>query len=730
MARRLLRAIHRSPSGQLALIVVAALLIRLALWALPLHQLANDEHEYVRVARDLLAGRGWSFYESYHWLRAPLYPLFLAASLALAGGDLQRAALPNLALSTLNVLLASAIAREIAPPALARRAGLIAATLSALLLTFATFASLYMLETLFATLLGVALLALLRYRSRPRLALVALAGCALGLAALTRSLALPLLPLGVLYIIAAGWGTFDRSSTRSFIRAFVAHSWRIRGAFVPTFVAHALVFALAGLLTIAPWTLRNYLAYGRLIPIETGLSFNTWAFNEPREDMATIFRALEAIPNPAERADYATARGVARLREDPAIIWRKLDDNWFALWRVKPIEDRYIQQDYYSDVGLGYFVWSLAFDDALLLLILLAACWGLVVGPGWQARLLLGGWIVGTVASILLTHGEARYRHALFPALLPYAAVALAALTSRSPRLLAPRPPGGQLPAHSRLRLFPIRGSFLAAGALSAIIAYTFLSSYPWLWAEQRLARGLLQLQGDAAWARGDEERAIERYARASAAQPDSVDALIVLGLAQREHGQFDAAAQTLRAAWRLRPTYIPASSRLGDLLRSRGDLDGARRAFAGAYADAQTVADWSWANLQPPPARRVDVGDGLDFGYVGGVFPAEQQRETSARWTGAQATLRVAASGQAQLLRLRLAAPRPDGIQPTIQVCAQRRCQPLNPGSGWAIYELLLPPAPGPVQSVEIRSSTFESPDDGRRLGILLDWFVTSPAP
>ncbi len=40
----------------------------------------------------------------------PLYPLFLAGSLWLAGGDLHHAALPNIALSVANVLLAYRLA--------------------------------------------------------------------------------------------------------------------------------------------------------------------------------------------------------------------------------------------------------------------------------------------------------------------------------------------------------------------------------------------------------------------------------------------------------------------------------------------------------------------------------------------------------------------------------------------------------------------------------------------
>src|SRR5215213_213446 len=119
---RLFAIINQVPSGcfSIYLLVLLALALRLLLWSQPLHQLANDEVEYVTVARDLLAGRGWVFYEHYHWLRAPLYPLFLAGSLWLAGGDpapglstislgfartLHLAALPNIALSVATVYL-------------------------------------------------------------------------------------------------------------------------------------------------------------------------------------------------------------------------------------------------------------------------------------------------------------------------------------------------------------------------------------------------------------------------------------------------------------------------------------------------------------------------------------------------------------------------------------------------------------------------------------------------
>src|SRR5215218_423085 len=144
---------------QFTIIIILALALRLLVWSQPLHQLANDEVEYVTVARDLLAGRGWQFYEHYHWLRAPLYPLFLAGSLWLAGGDpspglstislgfaqaLHLAALPNIALSGATVYLTYHLALTLFGRR--RSVALLAAVFSAVLWTLATFAGLYMSE--------------------------------------------------------------------------------------------------------------------------------------------------------------------------------------------------------------------------------------------------------------------------------------------------------------------------------------------------------------------------------------------------------------------------------------------------------------------------------------------------------------------------------------------------------------------------------------------------------
>ena len=203
----------------LAAILIVGALLRLWLWwRVPDHQPANDEVEYLQVARDLLAGRGWTFYERYHWLRAPLYPLWLAASLWLARGNLVWAALPNIALGVLVIWLLYLLGREVGlgpRPAAAQtgatgstaladraeRCGIVTAALASALLTLATFSALWMAEMLFSVLFVGALVALLRCGRRPRYRTAVLAGVLLGLAILTRSLPLTWLPLAALWMI-------------------------------------------------------------------------------------------------------------------------------------------------------------------------------------------------------------------------------------------------------------------------------------------------------------------------------------------------------------------------------------------------------------------------------------------------------------------------------------------------------------------------------------------------
>jgi 4-amino-4-deoxy-L-arabinose transferase-like glycosyltransferase len=779
------------------LILLLALALRLLLWSQPLHQPANDEVEYVAVARDLLAGRGWQFYDRYHWLRAPLYPLFLAGSLWLAGGDpspglpsitlgmaraLHLAALPNIALSVATVYLSYRLARALLGQNGNDTAPLVAALLTALLWTLATFASLYMSETLFTFLLTGGLLCLVSYRSqgargRRGIWLAAGAGILFGLATLTRSITLLFLPVAALWLLLDQPTTKDEGQTSSGKDVSVARGY---WSLVVRRWSVAICFLLGAVLVIAPWAIRNYQAYGRVILVETGLSYNLWAFNEPRESQEAIFATLESIPNPAERADYATARGLARLREDPAILARKIWPGWIYLWRVKPIEDRFVQESYYSDVGFPLFTAALVFDDLLYLLIALAGVAGLalyraqdcerrsegrcgfrrLLATLQQPKWLLIGWMAYAVTTMLLTHAETRYRHFLFPVLIPYAAWALVQFTGDGRQETGDRRretgdgrqetgdrrretgDGRQETGDrrretgdgsaglasrisglaSRVSRHPVTPSPrpLVVALLWILITGVWVGYYPREWADTHFRRGWHALGADLAWAAGWRDAALRADERALAAR-ETPDGWIRLGNHVRDMGDTSGALKAYRRAVALTPPYVAAVARQGDMMRAAGDEEAARKAFVGDYVDQQRLVDWSWRGLRPGPRAYLDVGDGVDFGYIGGVYMAEEQQGVLARWSDGRALLRLPGAGPG-VLRLRLAAPRPDGMPVRARVCVAGRCQALSVGPTWRSYELPLGVELTNELPIEIESDTFDAPE-GRRLGLLIDW-------
>lgn len=710
MNDRFLWPTERRHRWLLAGIIFIGAALRLWLWwRSPIHQPANDETEYVQVARDLIAGRGWRFYDTYHWLRAPLYPLWLAGSLWLFD-DLRLASLPNLVLSTATIYLFYLLGREVGlsgrevdPDRVrdAERVGLIAAGSSALLLTLATFASLWMSETLFTALFAGSLLLLLRCAARPRCWLVLGAGILMGLAILTRSSPLPMVPFAVLWLIVTVY-RHKRAETRT-----VA----MRQA-----VLYGAGFGLCCALTIVPWTIRNYLAYGEPIAVETGLSFNIWRFNEPREDEETIFKVLEQIRNPAERADYATAKGMARLREDPAILARKLWPNWNAIWMIKPIEDRFLLPTYYQDVPLNMFVLALLLDDALYVVLVLLSLWGLICAPLDRRKFLLGGWLLSLLVVVLFTHGEGRYRQFIFPALLPYAGWQLLALRRNWPRI-------------GVRRLAYLAG--IVAALWTAIVTY-----YPTEWVARNLRRGWAVQQAQWALNGEDTASAIKYLQQANAADPGSADVWLALGAVYQQIGLQEEALEALENAYTQTPSYVTVNLLRGDSLRRLGRDEEAREAFKGFYNDEQQMLDWAWNDLDAPPPEVVEVGDGLDFGLVAGMHPAETQgqgeQERRVRWTDKRSAIRLAGSATGTRISLTLAAQWPNAQPVPIRVCANSICRDLVLDAQWRDYWLTAPAAPEYL--VTIDTPTFDpqqfdpQSQDQRQLGILVDRVAVLP--
>jgi hypothetical protein len=298
----------------LLVVLLLALTLRLLLWGrIPRTGLVSDEGEYLSAASWLAQGRSFSWYQSYLWTRAPIYPLFVAAHLRLFGDTLTPIYVTQTILSLLNVALVYLLAQrfelriENAELKMMRHEPFsifnsqffiptASALLMAIYLPFALYAQMLLSETLFITLLLAGFLALAlwvdegrRTKDEPQAARsqlgwsfvlrhwsLVVAGGLFGLATLTRGLTLAFLPLAALWVAC-----LDRSATGGW--------WWLTRRGVRS---GAIFLACAGAL-ILPWTVYNSVRlYDGLVVVDTSGAFNLLlgartAYDSGRNDAAT-----------------------------------------------------------------------------------------------------------------------------------------------------------------------------------------------------------------------------------------------------------------------------------------------------------------------------------------------------------------------------------------------------------------------------------------------------------
>ncbi|HWW75026.1 MAG TPA: glycosyltransferase family 39 protein [Pyrinomonadaceae bacterium] len=244
--RRLLRA-HR---GLVLALLVAAFGLRLAFtFAAPHGASWNGDPRYYVTAFNLYAGHGYSFEQTPPYTPSlasvPVYPFFVAAVYTLAGPRNDAVRVAQAALDLLTCLLVSYVSFRLAPRGLKRGAAFAALAVYGLVSWFTLiWTSCLLTETLalFFTTLTLAFCA--RDPGGGRWRVWAAAGCACGLAVLTRPDSV-LLAAAVLLFLAAR--LIRRRSRASIVTA--------------------AGFCLALALVLAPWTLRNFVTFGVFEPL-------------------------------------------------------------------------------------------------------------------------------------------------------------------------------------------------------------------------------------------------------------------------------------------------------------------------------------------------------------------------------------------------------------------------------------------------------------------------------
>jgi 4-amino-4-deoxy-L-arabinose transferase-like glycosyltransferase len=347
--------VQRLLKHKLAVVLVISIVIRLGMVLVFPQVFAFDQtgaihgsEAYDRYARNLIEtgvyGKDTPGVPDAHF--PPLYTVVLAAVYTLLGRGYMQVALLHILLDVLSITMLYHIARKLLPQGewVGTLAGLFYAGYPYLI-----FQNLTLIDTpFFMTLLHAFVLLMVVLRERPILdrgtvGLAIVGGLILGLSLLTRAL------LPFLAILVALWFLFRHSLVQTIIRL--------------------LPVAIVALLTVVPWTLRNYAVFDTFVTISTNSGENFYQGNNAQT--VPYFRAgydvqwvgleddiLAQIDDPfsPEASARRFAIGWQYLSENPGkipeLLWVKFLIHWSIdiAPRFNPTAGELPRLDYHGNV--------------------------------------------------------------------------------------------------------------------------------------------------------------------------------------------------------------------------------------------------------------------------------------------------------------------------------------------------------------------------------------------
>ncbi len=382
----------------------------------------DDAESYVVIGRNLAQGNGFVFAPERTptaW-RAPGYPMFLAGVFWLTGGSLIAARIAQAFLWTLTALLTYALGRRFMRP----EAALIAAGMAGLYPELLGMSGLLWSESVFVPLFLGAIYALFCNADKPQIKLSLLTGLLIGLAILTRSTALILLPV-------VWFAALTRSKT---------------GAGY----ANAALASLVAIGIMGCWTARNFAVLGKPILVESNTGYNLYVGNQPDTPVPFAWRRGEKLPedkqyqgliankNEAEQYTALTQFAVAGIKSHPLLELKLAAGKTFDFW----LPDFFIA----LNVKAGAFgtlyrkIWPLV---ALITIPCYFVVMFAAVRRGWQIRHLWGVRAIALILALytlphLLVYGASRYHLPLLPLIFLLAAPELQRwFTRRTPKAAA-----------------------------------------------------------------------------------------------------------------------------------------------------------------------------------------------------------------------------------------------------------------------------------------------------
>ena len=414
-------AIERRAIPRAALVYAAGLVVALVtVFVLFGHQSVIgsnfDPYLFGAMGRSLANGHGFSAGRFGNLLsrRGPLYPAIIGVIYWVFGER------PRLIL-TLHCLLFAGVCvlvYDIGRRVFNERTGLLAAAGCMLHPMLLRYLPTLHLETVLTFVFTVMIWTMVRFHERPTVRRGIAIGAAAGVASLAKTVAFPVPFFFAAGFVLAAWTARRRGEERA----------------VPWKGIAAIVLALV--VTLTPWTIRNYRASGHLVLVTTGTSdaflrgliFSRTEFALLRQPPYTVaenesnayFRSLTAAKGVDwEKDDYATdqilnAEAKRRLLDEPGTVAR------------------------HALVGLATFWYQLtSLKNSLLALVLAAGAWALAL-VGWRRshRERRGAWVLylpilslNVLLARLLALG--RYSVPILPALTVLAAFGADTLLGR-----------------------------------------------------------------------------------------------------------------------------------------------------------------------------------------------------------------------------------------------------------------------------------------------------------
>ncbi len=380
--------------SRLALVVLLGLFVRaLFLWLEPQTAPVADERTWTNWAIDgLLSPRvSLSPLRTNMIFYPPLYPYFIALVFAPFG----TLTAVKVAQVLVSLLLIPAVYR-ITDRLYGTRAALCAALITALYPELTWFSVHFWSETLFIVFLWWAIERLLAADSNASLGAAAAAGLLFGLAVLTRETVLYFIPL---FAVGLAWRASRPGGAR-------------RGA----------LLLLVALLTVAPWTLRNYLRFRAFVPVSTAGGLNLFQGNA-RLTRQEVYDRYEAVQGRIEQYRFAMGMGLEAIRDrQPGWLFEKLGEQLPNFWEADSLALIHIRRGAYGSVARGA-----AIATAVVVLAPYLAVLALFVAA--LARVPLGRHAIWLLELLFLymmlhvaTHGFARYRLPVMPVLFVFAA--------------------------------------------------------------------------------------------------------------------------------------------------------------------------------------------------------------------------------------------------------------------------------------------------------------------